>query len=374
MMSFFNAYLNKDFREKLSSRFRVKRALRQANNSELIIREHLRRKDKPEIDRNNTRIFLAIKIVNWEKIGLVDSWCDVAECVHYDWSNEFDQYSKNWYGTEKVSFNKKLIETVRQAHQSKKIAMFFSYLSGRWVFPETITEIGSWGIITVNISLDDNHAFWGDKEHNGFTGVAEIATAYDICITTQSVIDIIKYENIGARPLFLPPGGNPKFWAQCHPTSERAIAVSFVGQNYGKRDELIRYLRENGIQVVTRGTGWTNGPVTNEEMLKTYYDSLVTLGFGYTSRMNRIALKGRDFEVPMSGTAYITTANPELEKYFVEGREILFYKNAKDLFEKVTFCIRNPQEAIKIGVAGRERALREHSWQQRWRTLLEICG
>ena len=44
---------------------------------------------------------------------------------------------------------------------------------------------------------------------------------------------------------------------------------------------------------------------SQEKMLEVYNNSLVTLGFGYIGKTNLVGLKGRDFEVPLTGTAYL---------------------------------------------------------------------
>jgi spore maturation protein CgeB len=87
-----------------------------------------------------------------------------------------------------------------------------------------------------------------------------------------------------------------------------------------------------------------------------------------------IGLKGRDFEVPMTGVAYMTTYNHELAQYFEPGKEIIFYKDSNELINKINYYLEHSKEAVKIGLAGRKRALTDHTWEKRWKQLLEICG
>ena len=319
------------------------------------------------------RIFVAVKNTNWEQAALVDSFRGLADVVHYDWGDKYDQYSLDWHTRRKQEFCLELVSKVVEEHRKGQIDIFFSYLSGRWVFPETIRQIRKLGIITVNFDFDDSYKFWGDREATGLTGSAEIAPAFDICISAQSERNIGKYIAVGANPLFLPSAGNPKVFGSREPLPDRKIAVSFIGQNYGQRGEMVKILRSEGIDVLTRGSGWPEGPVSQEEMLDIYQNSLLTLGFSFIAGTNSVGLKGRDFEVPMTGAAYLTTYNAELARYFVPDKEIIFYKSPRELRDKVLYILSNPEEGIKIGLAGRERALRDHTWEKRWLKLWEVC-
>ena len=335
------------------------------------IKENLINTNK-KISSKKPRVFIAVKNINWEKTGLVDSWKNIAEVIHYDWGNEFDQYSSDWELASKDKFNKVLLENVIKHHNKKPIEIFFSYLSGNWVFRETIEAINNLGIITVNFGFDDSHSFWGRKIKSGWEGNAGIADAYNICITSQYMNDVIKYDKTGARSIFLPPGGNQKFFGSSKPNIKRKIPVSFIGQKYGIRESVIEFLESNGVYVYTAGLGWDKGSVSQNEMMDIYHDSLLTLGFGFMGKAGNVRLKGRDFEVTMTGAAYITSFNQDLAKYFVDGKEIIFYKDKNDLLDKIKFYLNNPEKAIEIGLNARIKSLKEHTWEQRWLKVLDI--
>ena len=339
------------------------------------IRNHLKgRRERGEIQSLPTRpkIFIAVSQCNWEKSALVDPWCKFGDIVHYDWSDEFDQYAGDWHSKRKKEFNDKLYTLVYDEHKKSKIDIFFSYLSGRWVYGQTIKKIRDLGIITINYDFDDSLKFWGYKEASGLTGSAEIAPFYDICISAQSEANVGKYVAVGSNPVFMPSGGNPDVFAKLEPKSERKISVSFIGQNYGERKKIIRFLAKNGINIFARGKGFDQGAVSQDEMLEIYNDSLLTLGFGYIANTYKTGLKGRDFEVPMTGTAYLTTYNEELTKYFIPDKEIILYYNKEDLLKKIKYYSANPEKIIEIGQAGRARALKDHTWLQRWAEVLEL--
>ncbi|MBV6519358.1 MAG: hypothetical protein DCC43_11010 [Candidatus Brocadia sp.] len=322
-------------------------------------------KDKP-------RVFAAVHHVNWERPGLVDGWAEITDTVHYDWGNAFDQYASDWHRNGKPAFNKELIRRVESSHREKPIDIFFSYLSGRWVYPETIQTINNLNIITVNISLDDTLKFWGVQETSGYSGTAEIAPEFDFCITCQSKEDVGKYYMVGARALFLPPGANPRIFSPL--PVPRDIPVSFIGQCYGIRPHIIAWLKEHGIIVNTYGRGWLSAEISSQDMNAIYSRSLINLGFGFIGNSSVTGLKGRDFEVPLMGGLYLTTYNQALEDHFTIGEEIACYRNEVELRTQLSYYITHPDIALKIGASGRVRCLRDHTWINRFKTILNVIG
>lgn len=318
------------------------------------------------------RVFIAVKNTNWEQAGLVDSWQGLADTIHYDWGDNFDQNAANWFSHGRDAFGEALFQQVAAAHRQQPVDIFFSYLSGRWVSREAIERIGQLGIVTVNYDFDDSRKFWNSRKHGIYTGSAEIASAFDLCVSAQSSSNVGKYAAIGANPLFLPAGGNDAVFASVEPALERGVPVSFIGQNYGEREAWIEALEAAGVAVTKRGLNWPDGPLTLDEMLALYSTSLLTIGFGFIGKSRQVGLKGRDFEVPMTGCAYLTTYNEELANYFEAGVEILFYRTQQELQEIARYYISRPKEAIAIGLAGRKKALDSHRWEHRWGALLEV--
>jgi len=339
--------------------------------------EHLNRKLNSKIinliTNDEYRVFIAVKNINWEKAGLVDSLKNIADFEHWDWGNAYDQHAASWYNQEKIKFNAELLARVTQAHQKKPFTHFFSYLSGRWLYPDTIKKINELGIITLNFSFDDAHRFWGKKKQGIWTGLASIAKFFDLNITAQQASDQVKYSLVGARSIYIPPGGNAQAF-NIQNNNKKKYFVSFVGQNYGARSAFINYLRENNIKVCTYGLGWPEGPVSHSKMLDIYSSSFVVLGFGYTGTNHnptKTALKGRDFEIPFTGTAYLTSFNKDLADHFNGGEEMLFYRSKEDALKILQSYMKTPERLISIGENGKQKALANHQWEERWKSVFE---
>jgi hypothetical protein len=334
------------------------------------IKVHLEKSHKNIPSNKKPRLFVAIHDVNWELTNLVEPWNSIADIEHYDWGDKYDQYDPKW-NEKKCIFCNELLDRVKDSHKKEHLDIFFSYLSGRWIYPDVISEINKLGIITINISFDDKLSFWGDKNKNGLSGNAEIAPAYDICITCQSSNDVSKYVYIGANPFFLPPAANPNTFDFEETTKD--IPISFVGQNYGRRSEAIDMLLKHGIPISVYGKGWPSGEIGFSEKQGTLSRTLINLGFGYVGDSNHIVgLKERDFEIPLTGGLYITTYNPDLEACYILGDEIECYKDYSELVDKAKYYLSHPEDAKRKGLAGRERVLKEHTWKKRFGMVTDL--
>ena len=87
-----------------------------------------------------------------------------------------------------------------------------------------------------------------------------------------------------------------------------------------------------------------------------------------------MGLKGRDFEVPMSGGLYLTQHNPELALVYKVGEEIMTYRSEKDCVETIKLLLSDQVRAERIRKAGQARALRDHTWEKRFEDVFRFSG
>ena len=111
-------------------------------------------------------------------------------------------------------------------------------------------------------------------------------------------------------------------------------------------------------------------PLSDEEMVKMYSRSKINLGFSSCGNTHKegeriLQVRLRDFEVPMSGGFYMVEYMEELEEFFEIGKEIVCYRDRDDMVEKVKYYLEHEDEREAIRRAGRERCLRDHTWQKR---------
>jgi hypothetical protein len=316
-------------------------------------------------------IFVAYYVTNWEA-ALPKALKSFGKVTEFDWHKEgFNERGSDWL-SQRDKMNREMLDRFRQADKDQKVDVVIGYLSGHNTSPVILEEMGKAGAVVFNFCWDDKLNFPGSKKGNRYTSPAAIADAVDLNLT-NAPDSIIKYAVHGGLAMFWPEAGNPDIDRPYNVPFE--FDVTFVGQKYGWRPRFIDRLRKMGINVTPFGPGWENGPLSVQEMVKLYSRSQINLGFagvGYSKTL--MCLKGRDFEVPMSGGLYLTQDNPELRFVYEVGREIETYKNEKECVEKIRYLLNHPEIAADIREAGRQRALRDHTWEKRFEQLFNLAG
>jgi spore maturation protein CgeB len=309
---------------------------------------------------------------NWENYSLKPALEQFGTVRHYDWFGEFNHQVKNWHKSQKELMNKAMIARINQWMSETKADVIFTYLSGELVQPETLKTMRKHHVPLVNLALNDKEHFVSKIINGRSGGARDICRYFDLCWTSTEDA-LIKYCVEGALPIYLPEGANPDIHKPYN--IEKTIDVSFVGQCYGNRAEVIGELEKSGIAVMAYGSGWPNGPLSAEDMVKMYSRSKINLGFGgVAGHGDTFCLKGRDFEIPMSGGFYLTEDHPELSHVFRPGEEIATYSDLDDLIQKIHFYLSHPAQAEGIRKRGYERALREHTWQGRFKKIFRLIG
>lgn len=309
---------------------------------------------------------------NWERHNIPPQLAMFGEVTCYFYQERgYDEGVSTWL-EKRRDMNADLLAFVRDVHKRKPIDVFLGYLSGWQVAPEVLREIAGMGIVVCGFNWDDKLAFRGRFAGGRWSGPAAVAAAYDLSLT-NAASSIIKYEGEGGLAMFWPEGANPQHFRPLD--REYGFDVSFVGACYGYRPILIERLRKRGVQVHTFGPGWPSGPIPEQDMVEIYARSKINLGFGGIgySRKSQ-CLKGRDFEVPMCGALYLTSANPELDSVYAVGQEIDVYRDADDCLDKIHYLLAHPEHAEQVRRAGREKCLASHTWEKRFAELFRVIG
>jgi len=321
----------------------------------------------------------------------------------------------------RATFSEKLLDIFRREHAQKPFALFFAYLMDGMVEPGAIDEVRRSGVPTCNFSCNNTHQF---------DLVDELSPHFDYCLHSEKNARE-KFLEIGANPLWWPMASNPKYFSPMDVT--RTLQASFVGTNYALRAKYIAHLLENGIDTHAYGPNWVGDartpwrslakryvflaraliafnpssqntasaqladhdyrrdlsarfpsnfhfPVNDEELIALYSRSHISLGFLEVydrhdpSRPVTQHLHLREFEAPMSGALYCTGYMDELAEMFEPDKEVLTYRNQHELLDKVHYYLAHPAQAEQVRLAGRKRALAEHTYHIRFRKLFEALG
>jgi len=350
-------------------RFR-ERSLSIPSESEIRARSRNRFPDRLGKNKGELRILSIYHDYNWEGASLGLSLKKFGDVQHFDWRDPALASGKqpgevHWM----EAMHAGLMNFVNNLHTENPFDVIFTYVSGEQMNQEILEKLRSLAPM-VNLALNDKETFVGKIRNGQAAGARDICRCFDLCWTsTEDALE--KYVVEDATPLYLPEGANPDIHRPYD--EEKIYDVSFVGQCYGNRPEIIDRLRSSGIKVKAFGPGWPSGPLSLEEMVRTWSRSRINLGFGGVIGHNEtFCLKGRDFEVPMSGGLYLTEHHDELLPFYEIGREIVTYKGFNDLLNKINMLISDPSQAETIRLEGRKRALREHTWEMRIKKVFSL--
>ena len=148
-----------------------------------------------------------------------------------------------------------------------------------------------------------------------------------------------------------------------------------MGGNYGIRSKIVGAIEKRGIKGECFGNGWPNGRIATQDMPTIFAWSRIVLGVGTIGHCTDFySLKMRDFDATLSGSMYLTHANPDLSRLFEIGKEIVCYETPWECAEKCEHYLHHGKERETIAEAGRERSLRQHTWEARFSQLFQVLG
>jgi len=135
-------------------------------------------------------------------------------------------------------------------------------------------------------------------------------------------------------------------------------------------DNLQRRYRDSFHHIGRDGEGIVRGDQLNQ----LYADSNVVVGDTLCKNFDYpYYLSDRIFETTGRGGFIIHPYVKGIEDLFEIGKEIICYKygDFDDLYAKIEYFLQNPAEREAIRIAGHERTKRDHTYVNRWKTILE---
>ena len=250
---------------------------------------------------------------------------------------------------------------------------------------------------------------WFCDDHWRFDNYSKYWAPYFNWVVTTDSHALNKYHSIGYNNVI------KSQWACNHflykPVDlPKKYDVTFIGQPHGNRKKIIDQIKKAGISVQCWGGGWPNGRVSQEEMINIFSQSKINLnltksagGIDMTSlariffkktdgkiRMHsprswldnvksflgtgRDQIKGRNFEIPGCKAFLLTGQAPGLEDCYHDGKEIVIFKDAKDLIGKIRYYLEHEKEREQIALAGYNRTMQEHTYQIRFDDIFNIIS
>lgn len=121
-----------------------------------------------------------------------------------------------------------------------------------------------------------------------------------------------------------------------------------------------------------------NPPVDVKSMMGLYNDYALSLS-SVTNRHTGVLSKPvlivnlRSFEIPAAGGLLFCQYNPELDGYFNDGKEAVYYHNEVDMIDKARFYLKNTNKGLRrqIKESAQYKAENEHTWYKRFSRIFD---
>jgi spore maturation protein CgeB len=220
------------------------------------------------------------------------------------------------------------------------------------VFESTLDTIRNEGSIVVGWFFDDEWRF--DAYSRWWISSLDY-------VVTNAREAVPKYRDLNARVILTIPNTGVSVdhdWS----TTEEKYSVSFVGtRSCADRDRWTIELKNKGIPVSLFGTGWGRY-ISFDEMLTIFKTSKINLNFSKTNAdPDKLQIKGRIFQVCLAGGFLLTEYAPGIEDYFEIDKEIICFKNTKEMLEKIYYYLSHEPERRAIAQAGWRRAYHDYT-------------
>lgn len=306
--------------------------------------------------------------------GLIQGLQKYGEVTVFEQYTSFSEQmfsKKNGISLAKFNGNR-LMELINNILTHNQIHIVIGQMWGWTIDYNILQKIRILGIPVVNISMDDRHAFQLKKNSGKWLGTSGLIGAIDLACTAAKEC-CLWYQVEGCLAIYLPEASDPELYKPFAVSKEYDIC--FVGANYGIRSKIVKAIEEKGIRVTSYGNGWPNGRIDIKKIPEIFAKSRIILGIGTIGHCTDFySLKMRDFDAPMSGSFYLTHDNPDLYELYDIGREIATYRTPEECANKVSYYLSHHSERESIAMAGRERAMKDHTWEKRFDKVLRTIG
>jgi len=179
-----------------------------------------------------------------------------------------------------------------------------------------------------------------------------------------------------------------------HYATAKDIPFSFLGRIYGSRYHDCRFLRaQAGLQIfgansrlvalgipLFRGCSrlpWLTGvPIADYAEANNIWNRsrISYTPLEASSDPSMLQIKGRVFQMGLSGTLMLCNAHPALAEYYEPEKEFVTYSSIEECADKARHYLTHETERALIARAYYKRTLTEHLWQHRFQRLLTDMG
>jgi len=222
---------------------------------------------------------------------------------------------------------------------------------------------------------------WFPDDRRTIDRAAALATRYDRVFAIGSELMGRLSARTGRPAALLPLAADPSVYRPVRSRDIYRANVVFAGTATPRREALLAGLVEFGLALW--GPGWRATALRDYcrgEMLRT--DAYVKACNGATVAINihhrdelgeaEASCNQRVFELAAMGVAQLVDARDDLPSYFEPDRDLVVYRTADELRERVRDLLGDPSVPELLGANARKAALASHTYMHRMRRLLDL--
>lgn len=178
--------------------------------------------------------------------------------------------------------------------------------------------------------------------------------------------NVVDYNQAGSPATYIFPPYFLPWTVQPLSSSKSKEGVVFLGHQDNKRREHINFLLDNNINLSLYGDWDLEELSDNLQQEGTYrangdkYFEIIKsskIALVFLSDLNEDVYTRRCFEIPACETLMICERTQEIQAFFEEDKEAVYFSSKVELLKKVKFYLENDFERNEIAKAGKKRAL-----------------
>jgi len=178
------------------------------------------------------------------------------------------------------------------------------------------------------------------------------------------------YKKFSDNSYYILEGFDENIFKPGKENKEKRIDVIFVGTRNSLRENYIKYLRKNKINVVVHGPGWKNKPIYLEKLANQYRISKIILNFtkkdsGFSNRI---------FYAMGCGSLLLSKYCSDLPRLFKKGIHIDWFNSPEECLDSIKFYLENEEIREQVAQQGKEIALENFTWEKSVGKIIKIIN
>jgi len=161
--------------------------------------------------------------------------------------------------------------------------------------------------------------------------------------------------------------------------------VIFIGHfEDDGRDEAIKLLIENKIDIKLYGTGWNKSKqygyfIQKFGTIEPVYDDYnlalnsAKIALVFLSKLNNDTYTRRCFEIPATRAMMMSEYTDDLNDMFEEGVDAEYFRDKKELLKKINYYLKNKEELHRVSTNGHNRLKQDgHEVKDRCKEIVSV--